>query len=120
MGLESFLGQKKENIVIRPENVEIPPDLQDVAKQVETSFRATKQDAQGPNGQPLIQTPQTQPLTVTIAPNEEALKQMTKGNLEEAGPLTPLNAMWWARAVEKAIHFGKQVIFGQPKVNQPV
>lgn len=119
ISVERIFG-RKEVVTERPETLEFPTALTKEAgiEKVETSFPATAKDAQGPQGQPLIQTPQTQPLTITIpVPNREVLEQDLKTSKDETrfG-----NAFFWIRAIQKAIHFGKRIIFGTPKVSQPV
>lgn len=116
--LNPFSKKEKLPTEIR-KTFEVSPGLKETGiQEVEVDFPATAKDAQGPQGQPLIQTPQTQPLTIQVpAPSAETLKQIVKLSKEET---SPWNAAFWLRAIKRAIFLGKQVIFGQPKANQPV
>lgn len=105
---ERFFGRGKETVTQRPEAPEIPEELarKTGIEKVETSFPATARDAQGP---PLVQTPQ-QPVSVQVpAPSLAALEEAKKGPKEST---SPWNALFWIRAIQKAIHFGKKIIFG--------
>lgn len=114
---ERLFGRKKETVTFRPEAPKISENLarETGVEKVETAFTANIKDDKG---QPLIQTPQTEPLTIKIqAASTEELKEAKKGSIEET---RPWNARFWIRAIKRAIHFGKQVIFGSPEINQPV
>lgn len=108
---------RKDVVTERPETPEIPVPLarESGIEKVETSFPATAKDAQGP---PIIQTPQTQQVTIAVpAPSKEALEQIRKTANKDETPFG--NALYWIRAIQKAFHFGKRILFGSPKVNQP-
>lgn len=81
-------------------------ERKEVVTPVPTQFKAQVADD---SGKPLIQTPQTKKVKVTIpATNEEELKTNAK---RKTNTTTSWNASFLIRVIQKAIHFGKQVIF---------
>jgi hypothetical protein len=89
----------------RPE--EVPPEVERVGvKPTQTQFKAQVTDDKG---QPLIQTPQTQTVTVKIPATQTQLDTWAKGPAENA--LTWF-AVFWIRIIKKALHFGWKMISG--------
>jgi hypothetical protein len=60
-------------------------------------------------GQPLIQTPPTQVITVQPPYDPATLTSQSKGSISTS--LTWLSA-FWIRVIKKALHFGWQVVGG--------
>lgn len=85
----------------------VPETLsQSGVKVVQKNFTA---QVKGDNGQPLIQTPPTQVVTVKPPTDDATLTNWSKGSITSS--LTWLG-MFWMRVIKKAIHFGWQVVGG--------
>jgi hypothetical protein len=85
----------------------VPETLQQSGvKVVQKNFTA---QVKSDKGQPLIQTPPTQVITVTPPADDKTLTDWSKGSVTSS--LTWLG-MFWIRVVKKAIHFGWQVVTG--------
>ncbi len=113
--------RRKEPLSEVKTTFEATPEMEGMGiKNVENDFPATAKDAQGPQGQPLIQTPQTQPITIQINAGSLEELEMAKKASADAEETGPWNIRALIRAVKIAFHRGKQVIFGPPKVNQPI
>lgn len=106
---QPLTGQTEQVVQETPEQVEISPEVErgGYAQQVPTQVTAQVTDDQG---QPLIQTPQTQQVTVTIPAEEKRLEELSKGSPDES--LTWW-ARFWVRYIKKALHFGWRIITGQ-------
>jgi len=87
--------------IIEPEP---PESLKGVVQQVPSKFTAQVTDDQG---QPLIQTPQTQ--TITVPATQQQLDDWSKGSPTNA--LTWF-AVFWIRMVKKAFYFGWRLVSG--------
>lgn len=105
---ERFWGHRKETITYTPEAPKISENLERETgvEKVETAFTANIKDDRG---QPLIQTPQTQAVTVSVPAPQIVLTQTAKGSKNEA---ITWWALFWIRAIQKAVHFGRRIIFG--------
>ena len=106
--------EPKTNVIERPDEASpLEIERKEVATPTPTHFKAQVTNDQG---QPLIQTPQTQKVTVTIpASSEEALNTSQKGKKDEA---TTWNASFWIRFIQKALHLGKKILFLPDKVDK--
>ncbi len=91
----------KEAEFIVPENLQQPG-----FKVVQKNFTAQVKNDQG---QPLIQTPPTQVITVTPPADDTTLTNWSKGSVTSS--LTWLG-MFWMRVIKKAMHFGWQIVGG--------
>ena len=90
-----------------PETPEIPPEIEKGGVQKkQDDFSAQVTDDKG---KPLIQTPQTQSVTVQIPAKQSDLDSWAKGSPENA--LTWF-AVFWIRIIKKALHFGWRMIKG--------
>lgn len=87
-----------------PDAPEIPPHLEDVARPVTGQFTAQVTDDQG---QPMLQTPQTTQVTVTIPMDQVQMQSNAKG---PAGDSLTWLAVFWMRLVKKAMHFGWRIV----------
>ena len=68
------------------------------------------------SGKHLIQTPQTKKIQIKIpASNEEELKINAK---EKTTSSISWNASFLLRVIQKAIHFGKQILFSPAKAER--
>ncbi len=99
----------------RPTDVEIPPELErgGIVQKVPSQFQAQVNDD---SGKPLIQTPQTQTVTIQIPASQQQLEDWSKGDSENA---ITWFAVFWIRLIKKAIHFGWRMIkkITSPKEN---
>jgi len=98
---ESQVQEIKEAEFIVPENLQSSG-----VKVVQKNFTAQVKNDQG---QPLIQTPPTQVITVTPPGDDATLTSWSKGSITSS--LTWLGA-FWIRVVKKALHFGWQIVSG--------
>jgi len=98
----------KEAEFIVPETLQQKTGVQVVQK----TFKAQVKDDKG---QPLIQTPPTQVITITPPADDTTLTTWSKGSTNSS--LTWL-AAFWIRVIKKAIYFGWKVVGkGQPNVS---
>lgn len=74
------------------------------AQVVPTHFQAQVTDDQG---KPLIQTPKTRAVVITLPKAEDVLKEESKGSPDEAKTWL---AKFWLRIIEKAKVFGWQIV----------
>lgn len=74
---------------------------------VQKNFKA---QVKNDNGQPVIQTPPTQVITVTPPADSNTLADWSKGSVTSS--LTWLGT-FWIRVIKKALHFGWKIISGQ-------
>ena len=89
-----------------PEEIELPEHLKkDGITAIETAYKANVQDG----GQALTQTPQNQKVTITLPSDPKTLTTLSKGSITSA--VTWL-AMFWLRAIKRAMHFGWNIVRG--------
>lgn len=62
-----------------------------------------KKQVTGDKGQPLIQTPAAQTITITLPSDQSQLTTLAKGSVSDS--LTWF-AAFWLRMIKKALHFG--------------
>jgi hypothetical protein len=98
---EPQIQEVKEAEFIVPETLS-----QSGVKVVQKNFTA---QVKGDKGQPLIQTPPTQVITIQPPADSTTLTTWSKGSI--ASSLTWLG-MFWIRVIKKALHFGWQIIGG--------
>lgn len=104
--IEKPQGQPQEGVIKEiPETPEIPVNLQEQGV-TPTPTQITAQVADDA-GKPLIQTPATQVVTITIPTSQQQLADWSKGS-----PSSSLTwfATFWLRMVKKALHFGWRII----------
>ena len=103
---EPIISEKSEieEIETAPE---VPPELQKVGV-TPVPQNVTAQVADDA-GQPLIQTPQTQTVTITIPDTPEKLEEMAKGSASDS---STWDGAFWLRIIKKAIHLGRKIIVG--------
>lgn len=90
------------------ETPEIPPHIEQAGVSVRpTQFTAQVTDD---NGTPLVQSPATQVITITIPATQKQLEDWSKGSPVES--LTWF-AFYWLRMIKKALHFGWKIITRQ-------
>jgi hypothetical protein len=88
----------------------VPETLKQSGVQVvQKTFKAQVKDDKG---QPLIQTPPTQVITIQPPADDTTLTTWSKGSVSSS--LTWLG-VFWIRVIKKAIHFGWQVVGGGNK-----
>ena len=98
---EPQVQEVKEAEFIVPETLN-----QSGVKVVQKSFTAQVKDDKG---QPLIQTPPTQVITVQPPADDTTLTTWSKGSITSS--LTWLG-MFWIRVIKKALYFGWRVVGG--------
>lgn len=96
-----------KNVIERPDEASpLNIERKEVATPVPSQFKAQVNDD---DGKPLIETPETRKITITIpAVNEEELKTKAKSTKDET---SSWNASFLLRIIKKAFHFGKKIIF---------
>src|SRR3990167_4264879 len=99
---EPQVQEVKEAEFIVPETLK-----QSGVKVVQKNFTAQVKDD---HGQPIIQTPPTQVISVQPPADTTTLTTWSKGNITSS--LTWLGA-FWLRVLKKADHFGWQIIGGK-------
>lgn len=104
--------QPQEGIVKEiPETPEVPSHLE----QQGLSARPTQVTAQvSDQGKPLIQSPATKVVTITIPTTQQQLADWSKGSPSDS--LTWF-AFFWLRMIKKAIRFGWKIITQGGKTN---
>jgi outer membrane biosynthesis protein TonB len=100
------IPQVPEGIQEIPETPEVPEPLQGEVQAVPTQITAQVQDDQG---KPMMTSPATAQVTVTIPKTQQQLIDLSKGN-----PTNSITwfAAFWIRLIKKAIHFGWQILQG--------
>jgi hypothetical protein len=100
--------QPEQAVQERPQTMEIPPEVERATgvKPVQTQITAKVTDDAG---KPMMQSPATQTITITLPASTEQLDIWAKGSPNEA--LTWL-AGFWLRLVKKAMYFGWNVVTG--------
>jgi hypothetical protein len=96
---EPQIQEVKEAEFVVPETLS-----QSGVKVVQKNFTAQVKDDKG---QPLIQTPPTQVITVQPPADDKTLTDWSKGSITSS--LTWLG-MFWIRVIKKALYFGWRVI----------
>lgn len=99
-------NQDQNLVKERPMDMEVPPELErgGIVQRVPSQFKGQVTDD---HGNPLIQTPQTQTVTIQIPASQQQLEDWSKGDPENA--LTWF-AVFWIRLIKKALHFGWRMI----------
>jgi hypothetical protein len=98
-------GKASEDVKEVPDAPEIPPEVERAGvKPVATQFQGQVRDD---SGKPLIQTPQSQQVTITLPTDQESLVTLSKGSVVNA--VTWL-AHFWLRMIKKAGHFGWRIV----------
>lgn len=95
------ISERQEEFVI-PETLQQKTGMQVVQKNFKSQIRDD-------HGQPLIQTPPVQMITVTPPSDTQTLTSQSKG--DTASSLTWL-ATFWLRVIKKALYFGWKIIGG--------
>ena len=88
---------------------EVPVEVENKSLQPQPIPSQFKAQVTDDKGNPLIQTPQTQNVTVTIPTAQEALEKLAKGSTDDSGTWW---AAWFLRLIKKAAHFGWRVVTG--------
>lgn len=90
----------------RPTEMEIPPELErgGTVYKVPSQFQGQVVDD---SGKPLIQTPQTQKITIQVPATQKQLEDWSKGDSEDA---VTWFAVFWIRLIKKGLHFGWRMI----------
>jgi len=93
---------------VRPEEMEIPPEVERATGVTPTKSQVTAQVADD-TGKPLIQTPAAQKVTIQIPASPTQLDEWSKGS---PGASLTWFAAFWMRIIKKAFHFGWKVMTG--------
>ncbi len=103
----------QQKIQERQEEFIVPENLQSSGiKVVQKTFKAQIQDDKG---QPVIQTPPTQVITITPPADDKTLLAQSKGPVSSS---TTWLAAFWIRVIKKAIHFGWKIVGVTPPNSQ--
>ncbi len=86
-------------------------ERKEVVTPIPTQFKAQVADD---SGNPIIQTPQTKKVQITIPATSE--EELQKNRKEKTTTTTSWNASFLLRVIQKALHFGKQVLFSPIKM----
>ncbi len=106
---ETLRPEALPQIQERQEEFIVPETLQSSGmKVVQKNFTAQVKDDKG---QPVIQTPPTQVVTVAPPYDQTTLTTQAKGS---ASSSTTWLASFWLRVIKKAIHFGWKIVGGTP------
>lgn len=103
-------SQRAQEGIIKeiPESPEPEPSLQEVGV-ASIPTQITAQVTDDKTGQPLMQSPATKTITITIPASPDQLTDWSKGSPSDS--LTWL-ATFWLRIMKKAFHFGWTVLQG--------
>lgn len=107
---DTEIGQPEQIVTVIPESINtIPREVEAATGVKATPTQITAQVIDDTTGKPMMQSPATQSITVTLPATTEQLTVWSKGSPSEA--LTWL-AGYWLRLVKKAALFGWRVIGG--------
>jgi hypothetical protein len=96
-----------KGLEIRPEEVSpLEIEKKEVVQPIPSQFKGQVANDQG---QPLIQTPQSQVVTITLPKDPEVLEIEAKGEIDET---STWSASWWLRLIKKAYLFGWKIVTG--------
>ena len=98
-------SQVQEHVEEFPETIAQIQGAQGI-KVVQKSFKAQVNDDKG---NPLIQTPPTQVITIQPPFDQVTLTQQAKGNITSSATWL---ARFWLRVIKKAFHFGWKIVGG--------
>jgi hypothetical protein len=96
---EPQVQEVKEAEFIVPETLQ-----QSGVKVVQKNFTA---QVKGDKGQPLIQTPPAQVITISPPADDTTLSNWSKGSITSS---LSWFGMFWIRVVKKALHFGWRIV----------
>lgn len=101
---------------VRQREEEVPKETQLLVQEVGGRAVPSQITAQvvDERGAPLMQSPATQVVTITIPASQQQIADWTKGSPSDS--LTWL-ATFWVRLIKKAIHFGWRVIMREGAQN---
>lgn len=99
-----------EGVVEHPETVEIPPHIEKGG--VAPSATHVTAQVSDDSGQPLIQTPASQKVTIQVPAAQDQLEDWSHG-----APSSSLTwfAAFWLRLIKKALRFGWKVVGRETK-----
>lgn len=107
-----ILKPEAPEITERQEEFIVPETLQQAGvKVVQKTFKAQVMDDKG---KPIIQTPPTQVITVSLPSDQVTLAKQAKGSPSLS--LTWL-AAFWLRIIKKALHFGWKLVGKEQNVS---
>lgn len=106
-------GPSQKDVKERPEQMEIPPEVERATGAKTSQIQFTKQVTDD-SGKPMIQTPSTQQVKITIPANQTQLDDWSQGSADDS--LTWF-AVYWLRLIKKAFHFGWRVFMKKEKDN---
>jgi hypothetical protein len=111
MAVSPEVEPQKKDVEVRPDQMEIPPEVERATGVRPTQTQVTTQVTDD-QGQPIIQTPQVKPVTIQTPADLAQLAAWAKGSPKES--LTWF-ATFWLRLIKKALHFGWKVVGGGKK-----
>jgi hypothetical protein len=87
-----------------PDTVKIPEGLTSIAKPTPSQITATVTDD---NGKPMMQSPATNAVTVTVPADPQHLQSLSQGDPDDA---ITWFATFWLRMIKKALHYGWKIV----------
>lgn len=94
--------------IVQERQEELPPEVEKIETGVQrTQVQPSAAPPTDDSGAPLVQSPATKSVTITIPADEEQLDDWAKGSPEDA--LTWF-ANFWKRIIKKALHFGWKIV----------
>lgn len=95
----------------RPEefSAEVPVEVENKSVPLMSAVPIKAKPLFDDNGQPLVGTPETEVITITIPKSKEQLVETSKGRVDEA---KTWDAKYWLRQVAKAIAWGWNWVVG--------
>lgn len=106
---DTGISQPEQVVTVIPESINTIPREVEAAGVKATPSQITAQVTDDTTGKPMMQSPATQKITVTLPASTQQLTVWSQGSPSEA--LTWL-AGFWLRLVKKAIYFGWNVVGG--------
>lgn len=94
-----------KGLEIRTEDISpLEIEKKEVVQPIPTQFKGQVLNDQG---QPMIQTPQSQVVTITLPKAPAVLETEAKGEVDDS---STWNATWWLRLIKKAYLFGWKIV----------
>lgn len=101
-----ILKPEATKIQEKQEEFIVPETLQQAVPGIKVVQKSFTAQVKGDKGQPLIQTPPAQVISVTPPADQTTLKGWAKGSITSS--ITWLG-MFWIRIIKKALHFGWKI-----------
>jgi len=116
MDKERIQAPDEHKVGYVPDELDIPEEIEakEGVKATRTQFSTT---IKADDGTPLVQSPKTKKVTITIPDDKETLEEKSKGEIEKSSTWL---AVYWMRMLKKALYHGWNVISGKDAVSKTV